>query len=379
MNAGASATTSTAAPRVAPSAVDSDGCPALHDLSCVVHVHSTYSDGTAGVEELIEHAARCGHDAVLLTDHDTLGAKRDGWEGWHGSVLLLVGTEVSPAGGHYLAFGLDREIAHEGLTEAEIPAAVEAAGGFGFAAHPFSEGSRMATRLRLKNVGSPHGWPDADRPGLAGIELWSVTTDAAEAWRHPLDAIGYLRDPEGHLDGPPAHHLACWDRLCGSRRVVAIGGLDAHQHGVSVGGRLLSPMPHGRYFDLLATYVQCRQPASGALEGDRAAVYDALREGRCYLGVDAIAPARGFRFWGEGPDEGVLIGEEREAVPLVLRASLPERARIALLKDGEPLYERTGNRLERAVDEPGVYRIEARRTFRGRERPWIISNPIYLR
>ena len=50
-----------------------------------------------------------GVDVVLLTDHDTLGARRAGDERWHGSVLVLVGEEVSPSGGnHYLAFGVDQ-------------------------------------------------------------------------------------------------------------------------------------------------------------------------------------------------------------------------------------------------------------------------------
>jgi hypothetical protein len=31
------------------------------------------------------------------------------------------------------------------------------------------------------------------------------------------------------------------------------------------------------------------------------------------------------------------------------------------------------------VEEPGVYRVEAYRRAKGRERTWIISNPIYLR
>ena len=101
----------------------------MHELSCVVHVHSTYSDGTATVPEIIAAARRNGADAVLVTDHDTLAAQREGWEGWHGSVLVLVGEEISPPGGHFLAFGIDREIAHRGRSEREICAAVESAGG----------------------------------------------------------------------------------------------------------------------------------------------------------------------------------------------------------------------------------------------------------
>src|SRR5690348_319059 len=112
----------------------------VHDLSAVVHVHSTLSDGTATVAELLEAARASGAGALLLTDHDTLAARGDGWAGTHDGVALVVGTEVSPRGGHYLAFGVSGEIAHAGLSEVEIAAAVREAGGVGFAAHPFSEG-----------------------------------------------------------------------------------------------------------------------------------------------------------------------------------------------------------------------------------------------
>ena len=114
----------------------------MHDLACVVHLHSLYSDGTGTVPEIARAARRAKADVVLLTDHDTLEAKRRGEEGWHDDVLVLVGQEVSPRGrNHYLAFGLDHEIDHEGLDAAGICRAVRDAGGFGFAAHPFSHGS----------------------------------------------------------------------------------------------------------------------------------------------------------------------------------------------------------------------------------------------
>src|SRR5438045_2801184 len=107
-------------------------------MACVVHLHSTFSDGTGTVGEIVAAGNRAGVDAILLTDHDTLEGRR--FEGWHGSVLLLVGEEVSPEGGnHYLAFGIDEAIDHRGLDSAEIVRAVADAGGFGFAAHPFSK------------------------------------------------------------------------------------------------------------------------------------------------------------------------------------------------------------------------------------------------
>ncbi len=351
------------------------GPPGLYDLACAIHIHSTFSDGTASVEELCASARATGRDAVLLTDHDTLAARRAGFEGWHGSVLLGVGVEISSRGGHYLAFGVDRELPRKRLDESEVPVVVREQGGVGFAAHPFSAGSQISHRL-----GRPHGWTALDDDGLAGIELWSLTTDAAEAWRNPFEAIAYMRDPERFLDGPPAHHLRAWDRLCASRRVVAIGGLDAHQHGIRIGGRLFSPMPNERYLGLLATYVLCRRPPSGDGEADLEEVYACLREGRCFLSVDAIASGRGFRYWAEGSAGDVaVLGEQRPAGVWTLRAALPRPARVTLVRDGTPVADATTAAFEHPVDMPGAYRVEARLPFRGRERLWLLSNPIYLR
>ena len=369
---------SRAAPASPPGGVEP---PPLHDLACVIHVHSTYSDGTATVAELIESSSKCDRDVLLLTDHDTLAARHAGWEGWHGSVLVGVGVEISPPVGHFLAFGLDREIPHAEIDEAEIPAAVADAGGFGFAAHPFSRGSAMAARYRLTNRvgGKPHGWAALDDERLAGIELWSLTTDAAEAWRSPRDAIRYLRHPERALDGPPPHHLSGWDRLCATRRVAAVGGLDAHQHGVRVGSRILSPMSNARYFRLLSTYAQLSRAPTGDGELDLAAVYEALREGRSYLSVDAFGEGRGFRFWGEGPHGAAVMGSEHAAGEWRLRARAPRSGRMRLLRNGATVAASDSAALEHAASEPGVYRVEVHVSAGGRDRPWILSNPIYLR
>jgi hypothetical protein len=354
----------------------------LHDLSCAVHLHSDYSDGTASIPELMEAGRVAGRDVILLTDHDTLGAKDDGHEGWHGSVLLGVGLEVTPRAGHYLAFGIDKTIKHKGLSEADIAGAVAEAGGFGFVAHPWSKGARILERYgRFVKRGLPHGWTDLDLDTTAGIELWSLTTDASEEWRGPVDAIRYMRDPEAQLDGPRPEDLVAWDRICERRRFVAIGGLDAHQHGIRVRGRLWSPMRNDRYFGILSTYVSLTEAPLGGEHGqaDLELVYEALREGRCYIAVDAIAPGRGFRFWGDSGDGHAMMGEEHPAGDWTLRAALPEAARVVLLRNGTQVAEAEGVALEHAATEPGAYRIEARRHWRKRERPWIYSNPIYLR
>jgi hypothetical protein len=340
----------------------------------VLHVHSTCSDGTATVPEIAAAAARAEVDVVLLTDHDTLEARRLGMEGWHGDVLVLVGHEVSPGRGHLLAFGLDHEVSHEGRSEREISEAVTAAGGLAFPAHPFSEGSLISTR-----IGKPHGWDDLECDAYVGVEVWSLLTDLAEAWSKPSEVWAFLRDPEGAVDHPPARNMAAWDRLCTQRRTVAIGGLDAHQTGLRVRGRVLSLMRNERMFRLLRTHVLTDRPSAGEAARDAAAVYAALGEGHCYLAVDAVAPARGFSFWAERDGEALPMGGEAAAGGWTLRAELPREAEIRLIRNGREVSRQIGEALDERAEEAGVYRLEAHLEHRGRGRTWIISNPVYLR
>jgi hypothetical protein len=348
------------------------------DVSCVLHLHTTYSDGTATVDEIVGAAGAAGVDLVILTDHDSLGARRDGWEGRHGDVTVLVGTEVSPEQGHYLAFGVDREIPHAGRSALQIAGAVRDAGGVGFAAHPFSSGGHMLVPGVARRIVLPHGWPALDDPrGCDGIELWSLTTDAAEAWRTPAEAARWLRDPERAIAaGPPAHHLRRWDELSLRRRVPAIGGLDGHQPGIRVRGRVRSPLPHRRTFDLLRTHLLCERALTGEVESDWQTVLSALAAGAAWLTCPCVAAAHRARLWAERPDGAVVpMGGEGPAVPSVLRARLPREAELRVVRSGVPFHDSRGAALEVPIEAPGAYRVEAR--IGGRL--WLLSNPIHLR
>jgi methylmalonyl-CoA mutase cobalamin-binding subunit len=346
--------------------------PALHDLTCVVHVHSTHSDGTGTVPEIARAAARSDVDVVLLTDHDTLAALRRGEEGWHGSVLVLVGEEVSPRGrDHFLAFGVERVVDRR-QDSAGICASVAAAGGFGFAAHPFSQGSAV-----FKRPGAMP-WTDIDCAGLEGMEVWSFVTDTAERLRSWREIAGFIARPEQTLDHAPERNLAEWDRLGARRRVVGIAGIDAHQIGLRVLGRVpVRLMSYARSFRHLRTHVLCEELPTGELEHDREQVYSALRSGRCYMAVDSLAPGRGFEFSADGV---VMGGEVPAGAALTFRVRTPRPAALRLLRDGAEVAASPGAaELEHATDEPGVYRAEARLEAHGRERTWILSNPIYVR
>jgi hypothetical protein len=203
----------------------------------------------------------------------------------------------------------------------------------------------------------PHSDPFAD--SITGVELWSFVTDTAEQARSYRDLALMLAAPARALRHPPEHNMAEWDRACQRRPVVAIGGVDAHQIGIRVGNRVpLRLMSYARSFRLLHTHVLCEDEPNGDLAHDRAQVYDALGAGRCYIANDALAPARGFAFWGDDD---------------VLHVRLPRPAEIRLIRNGEPIVIAEGAALDHAVEEPGVHRVEARLG----DRTWILSNPIY--
>jgi hypothetical protein len=320
----------------------------MHDLSCVVHLHSTHSDGTGTVPEIVSAGRRAGVDVILLTDHDTMAGRAE--EGWHGDVLLLVGEEVSPKGrNHYLAFGLDEPIDHRGMDASDIVRAVSEAGGFGFAAHPFSKGSE---RFRQ----APIPWTDLS--AIEGIEVWSFVTDVAEQIGSIPEAIRFLTRPERHVTGPPEENLREWDRLNAERRVVGIGGVDAHQIGRRILNRwVIRLMGYARTFRQLRTHVLLEELPTGDLEHDRTQVYGALREGRSYIAVDHLAPPAGFAFWAD-PD-GV-------------HARLPRPAELRLVRGGREVERTDRAELDHPVASPGSYRVEAR--LEGRV--WILSNPL---
>ena len=67
----------------------------MYEYVGAIHVHSKFSDGSGDVKGIAETANSSGLDYLILTDHNTLRAKAEGYEGWYGNTLLLVGVEIN--------------------------------------------------------------------------------------------------------------------------------------------------------------------------------------------------------------------------------------------------------------------------------------------
>lgn len=87
--------------------LDLHGAPptdGLIHISGVVHVHTVHSDGGGTVGDVIKAGQLSDLDFVIITDHNNLDAKP--MEGYHGSVIVLVGTEISTTAGYVLGLGI---------------------------------------------------------------------------------------------------------------------------------------------------------------------------------------------------------------------------------------------------------------------------------
>jgi hypothetical protein len=349
----------------------------LTDLAGAIHLHSAYSfDGRAPVAKIIATANECGLNFLFLTDHGTLQARADGWEGWHGGTLVIVGEEIAPRFNHLLLFGLREAIMPAANNQETSPQAyldrVQANGGISFIAHPDHEGAAL---FHVKH----YPWTDWSVTGYTGMGIWDFMTD----WQSGL--AGYVRAllsylfPALFLRGPSPITLKRWDSLTQRRRVVGIGELDNHDSLVRIGGINLAVFPFERVFRMIRTHILVNGSLSGNSAADIATILDALKNGRAYVSLDHYRSSSGFSVLLTEEERSATMGDQfilnRSAD---LRISVPGTALIRTVRNGAVFHQEVGSAISIPVSEPGVYRIEADLKVFGRRRPWIFSNPIYV-
>lgn len=348
--------------------------PVRYEVSGAIHCHSTYSDGMESIPFIAEAASRAGLDFLLMTDHNTILPLTEVGEQWHGNTLLLLGCEITPRHNHYLAYGISQPISHH-LPPAEFTQAVAEQGGIGFLAHPHERGSRFLGQ-------NSYSWEDWSVTAYTGLEIWNFFSDWIGSCTNLFRTLIALVSWRDAVRRPARLTLQRWDELGQQRRVVGIGGLDAHGIKTRLWGRTLVLHPYAKAFRQVRTHLLLTVPFAKEVAADRELVLDSLREGRCYLANHALGDPTGFSFLGRSQGEWVEMGQE---VPhpgdgrVWFSVSIPFRIKgkplLRLLRNGQPVAETVDCDLQAADQGPGVYRAEAWFGDRG----WIFSNPIYLR
>ena len=352
----------------------------------VIHVHSFLGGHSTGTFADIISAAQANElDFVVMTEHPSsnFNTAEMTLKGEHGGVLFVNGNEVSTAAG-------DRLLLVPGDAQAADDSKRSTQDVF----------SRRSNGLNV--VAYPQEFKSWEASGYKGIEVYNVYTNARQI--NPIvmffDALWSYRSYPDLLFATfyerPAASLKLWDEQINQRgeRIVATAGNDAHANiGMSLNdssGKTLLGFkldPYERSFRLVRMHVLVSLPLSGDLDFSSLQERDllsAISAGHCFIGFDLFGDTTGFRYFAHAEGADRMMGDEIKLEnEVLLTVGIPIAGRIVLLKDGVVVDDKSGvSKLEFVARERGSYRVEAflpqLRKPAG-ERPWIISNPIYVR
>jgi len=353
----------------------------MHEIVVNLHMHSRFSDGHATHTGIAQAAIRADLDAVIITDHNIWVNGLDGYfsEG-NKRVLILVGEEIhdpkrNPQKNHLLVIGAGKEVCEYGYDPQLLLDEINQSGGLSFIAHPYEDRMPEFDEEDL-------GWVDWDIHGFTGIELWNGLSELKSVAKGRLQAIYYAFKPDRLAHGPLTQTKELWDKLLHQgNRVVAVAGSDAHALPMRLGPLRKTIFPYEFHFRSINNHLLVPSPLSGDVNTDRQLILEALRQGHLFIGYDLPHPTRGFHFTAHSMNGISYPGDEVYAGSgITLQVRLPLKTECRLIKDGQVLKS-WHNRLVYTyiTSEPGVYRVEADIDYLGKNRAWIISNPIYVR
>lgn len=346
----------------------------------VIHVHSSIGGhSTGGFEEIIRAANLNNLNFVVMTEHPSanINTAEMTLKGMHNGVLFVNGSEISTADN-------DRLLLMPGNGEPQlstVPTRVVI--------------DEESSRGNLSFVAYPQEFHNWDANNYAGVEVYNLYTNARRINYLLLFFDGlwsYASYPEllfTTFYEKPVAALARWDEQIAARnrRIVAIAGNDAHANvgislGDAAGNKLLHIQldPYERSFRVVRNHVLIEKEKPF----DADSLLAAIRDGHSFFSFDLFCDATGFTYTAANRVEKKIMGDEiglEDGVRLVVNA--PVKSRLVLLKDGQQVGEESGVAIkEFVVNERGAYRVEVYLDQLGaafRNRPWIITNPIYVR
>ena len=339
------------------------------------HIHSLFSDGTGEVPGIAKYAEESDLDFILLTDHNTLRALHEGYEKWYGKTLCLIGCEINDKENknHYLAFGIDEAYSTR-LAAKDYVRKVKEAGGIGFLAHPHEKRNHMEEH-------PPYPWVDWSIENFDGIEIWNHMSEWMENLTEQNKYNSFLH-PLRSIVAPPPETLKLWDELNLKRKVVGMGGVDAHAHKQNLFGFFeVEIFPYKVLFKSIHNHVFLPEPlvkgnGKQKLAKSKAAIYEALSYGRSFIANDYHANSKGFQFFAKSGKKKYLMGDTVDfSEKVTLYVTLPvQNAEIKIIRNGKEIANIHSDRAELEVKKAGAYRVEVYYF----NKAWIYSNHIRI-
>jgi hypothetical protein len=354
---------------------------AYADYKGVMHVHSSLGGHSLGnFTDIIEAANRNNLSFVVMTEHTSplMDTSAMTLRGIHAGVLFINGNEVNTA-------GHDRLLLAPGSAEA---------------AEANSIGSQeVLTRQKSQNglsfIAYPHEFRSWEVSDYDGMEVYNLYTNTKKI-NYFVTFFDWLWSYWGYADlmfarfyERPSDELKKWDELTTgkNRKVVAVAGTDAHSNvGFQLGDRTGKSLigvnldPYERTFSVVHNHVLIEKEKPLTEE----TLLAGIAQGHCYIAFDIFGDSSGFTFTASNNQGARIMGDEIELLDGVrLKVTTPVNSRTLLIKGGQVIRDEDGPSVkEFPVTERGVYRVEVYLTQLGslvKDKPWIISNPIYVR
>lgn len=383
------------------------------DYRAVMHAHAEDATHTGGTRpEMLAGARRADVQIVLLTDHvrPERDFINDSWRGLHEGVLFIPGAEDRG----FLSFPLKSIKGMAADSRENYIDLVRTGGGNIFLSHIEDRPDWPTDQLDGLEIYNHH--TDVKNEGAFNLWLQGSLTDSVRLPelvgalnQYPEEVFGAQQDYLGDI-------IAKWDRDAQKHPLTGVAANDCHHNQVftvtaiddntiELGyitskptttrvtadktpgvaalvkgkkpGELIARLdfdPYDRSMRYVATHIL-------AHELSEPEVREALRRGHAYVAHDWLCDSKGFAFVARigNRTTGIMGDEIKLDSRLALSAATPLKCTINLIRNGEVIQTANTNRLTFDVKIAGVYRIEAWLEVDGEQRPWIYSNPLYVR
>ena len=388
----------------------------LNDYRCILHAHAEDSAHTGGtLPEMLADAKKAEVHAILLTDHyrpptDFIDGR---WRGLKEGVLFIPGSEVRG----FLVYPEKSILGRMDLKGSDFIDTVTAGDGLIFLSHIEERKDHAVDGLTGLEIYNRH-W-DAKRDKFSLLALAAMLTDPKQLADLEKAVRLYPDEVFAFQCDYPTVYLDKWDEGTKRKPLTGVAANDCHHNQVLLvkmvdadtvlvgtnadaddkmqkiaaglrpgiremtkghkAGDVLARLdvdPYYRSFRNSSTHIL-------APKLDEPAIRAALKGGHAYVAHDWMCDATGFRFDAvdtHGKSIAEMGDEVKRADGLKLSARLPLPAYVRLLRHGKEIAKSEGRTaFEFAVTEPGAYRLEAWLKLDGEWRPWIFSNPVYVR
>lgn len=384
-----------------------------NDYRAILHAHAEDASHTGGTRpEMLAAAHKADVQIVMLTDH--VRPERDfiddSWRGVYEGVLFIPGAEDRG----FLSYPMASIKGVKAESKEQYTELVRRGGGNIFLCHVEERTDWPTDQLDGLEIYNHH--TDIKDEGAFQLWLQGALTDPvrlpelAEALRqYPEEVFGAQQDYLKNV-------IEKWDRDTQRHRLTGVAANDCHHNQVftvtaiddktvELGyitskpttnrvsadklpaiselvkdkkpGELIARLdfdPYDRSMKYVSTHILSR-------ELTEAAVRNALKQGHAYVAHDWLCDSTGFAFVARNARRtaGVNGDEIKLERGINLTAEAPLKCILKLIRNGQVIQTANARRLDYVVKTSGVYRIEAWLEVDGEQRPWIYSNPIYLR